>query len=141
MDTKGLSAMQEKLNRRMRWHFETYFSNLSLTSTQALTLEVIMMVCQEHDITPKDLEGFLEIKPSSVNSLLNGLERRGYIRRESVAYDGRLIKLVPTEKAFEMQEDISERISRYLEQLFSGISEEDLLVYESVIAQMLKNTT
>jgi len=141
MNIKMLSAMQEKLNRRMRWYFETYFSDISLTSTQALTLDVIMMEGCGHDITLKDLETFLEIKASSVNSLVNGLERRGYLRRESVSYDGRVKKLVPTEKAFQTREDILRRISQFLGDLFAGIPEEDLRVYESVIAKMIKNAT
>ena len=67
------------------------------------------------------------------------LERGGYLRRESLASDGRYKKLVLTEKTREMQEDILKRVYDYMRNMFSGIPEEDLIIFESVILRMAKN--
>lgn len=88
---------------------------------------------------PEDIEEFLEIKGSSVNNLINNLERNGYLRRENVSHDGRYKKLVLTEQTRTMQADITERVMAYMKGMFAGISEEDLLVFDAVISKMEKN--
>lgn len=139
MDEKKLMAQYDKLNRKMQRHFATYFSDSPLTCIQGLVLHYIIVESEHRDIFPKDLEEFLEIKGSSVTSLINNLERGGYLRRESLASDGRYKKLVLTEKTREMQEDILKRVYDYMRNMFSGIPKEDLIIFESVILRMAKN--
>lgn len=139
MDEKKLMAQYDKLNRKMQRHFATYFSDSPLTCIQGLVLHYIIVESEHRNIFPKDLEEFLEIKGSSVTSLINNLERGGYLRRESLASDGRYKKLVLTEKTREMQEDILKRVYDYMRNMFSGIPEEDLIIFESVILRMAKN--
>ncbi|MDD7389616.1 MAG: MarR family transcriptional regulator [Lachnospiraceae bacterium] len=139
MDYKVLTGKQERLNRLMNLHFSSFFDDLPLTSTQALTLEFIIDKAQHGEVFQKDIEVFLSIRGSSVTSLINNLERDGYIRRETVAFDGRYKHLAPTEKALGLKPVISERIDRYMESLFVGIPEEDLKIFESVLEKMAEN--
>ncbi len=139
MDEKKLMAQYDRLNRKMQRHFATYFSDSHLTCIQGLVLHFIIVESEQRDIFPKDLEEFLEIKGSSVTSLINNLERGGYLRRESLATDGRYKKLVLTEKTREIQEDILRRVYEYMRDMFAGIPEEDLKTFESVIFQMSRN--
>lgn len=139
MDYNVLTGKQERLRRLMNLHFATYFEDLPLTSTQALALEFIMEKAECGDVFQKDLEIFFSVRGSSVTSLINHLERDGYIRRESVRFDRRYKHLAPTEKALAMRKELSDRIDRYMESLFVGIPEADLRVYESVLEQMTKN--
>lgn len=139
MDEKKLMAQYDRLNRKMQRHFATYFSDSQLTCIQGLVLHFIIVESEQRDIFPKDLEEFLEIKGSSVTSLINNLERGGYLRRESLATDGRYKKLVLTEKTREIQEDILRRVYDYMRNMFVGIPEEDLRTFESVILQMSRN--
>ena len=87
------------------------------------------------------MEKFLEIKASSVNSLINNLERNGYLRRESISEDGRYKRLVLTDKAFAIREEIMQKVTTYMKSMFVGIAEDDLAVFERVILQMSKNTS
>lgn len=139
MDYKKLTGKQERLNRFMNLHFATYFEDLTLTSTQALALEFIMLKAENGAVFQKDLEVFLSVRGSSVASLINNLERDGYIQRETADFDGRYKSLIPTHKALDMKTDISERISQYMESLFVGIPEQDLQIFESVIDKMTEN--
>lgn len=140
MNYKVLTAKQEKLNRLMNLHFSSYFEDLPLTSTQALTLEYIIEKGKTDQVYQKDVEMFLSVRKSSVTSLIDNLERDGYIRRESVPFDGRYRHLAPTQKAMELKPVISERITQYMESLFVGIPDEDLEVFESVLDRMTENT-
>ena len=113
---------------------------MPLTGIQAHVLHYIMMESGRKDVFTKDLEEFLDIKGPSVTSLVNNLVRGGYLRRETIAGDGRFKKLILTDKALKMQTDITSRITCYMHSVFYGIAEEDLQVFETVILKMTENT-
>ncbi len=140
MDEQKLMEKYDKLNRRIRRYFASFFTDTPITSIQALILHYMIVESEKRDIFPKDLEEFLEIKGSSVTSLISNLERNGYLRRESLASDGRYKKLVLTEQTLAIQDDITERISEYMHSIFVGISEDDLKIFAKVIMQMTENT-
>lgn len=139
MKEKKLMEKYDKLNRKMHRYFSGFFTEISLTGMQALVLHYILVESENRDIFPKDLEEFLEVKPSSVTSLINTLERDGYLRRESLEDDGRYKKLVLTSKTLALKEEIVSRVDRYMKSMFVAISEEDLKVFEKVILQMTEN--
>lgn len=132
-------AEYDKLNRKMQRHFASYFSDSQLTCIQGLVLHYIIVESEGRDVFPKDLEEFLEIKGSSVTSLINNLERNGYLCRESLESDGRYKRLVLTKKTKVIQEDILKRVYDYMRDMFAEIPEEHLRIFESVILQMTKN--
>lgn len=139
MDYKVLTGKQERLRRLMNLHFSSFFGDLPLTSTQALTLEYIVEKANRGEVFQKDLEAFLSVRGSSVTSIINNLERDGYIKREQVSFDGRYKHLAPTQKALELKPVISERIDRYMESLFVDIPEDELKIFESVLEKMADN--
>lgn len=140
MNEKSIMEKYDKLNRKMQRYFSSFFTGTAVTSIQALVLQYLIVETKKRDVFPKDLEEFLEIKPSSVTSLISNLERNGYLRRESLVKDGRYKKLVLTEKTMEMEEEIEKCIDSYMKNMFLGISEDDLKVFEKVILQMTENT-
>ena len=141
MDEKKLMEKFDGLNRKMRRYFDSYFANTPLTSIQGLTLHYIFVESEHRNVYPRDLEKFLEIKASSVNSLINNLERNGYLRRESISEDARYKRLMLTDQACAVKEEIMQKVTAYMQSMFVGIAEEDLAVFERVILQMSKNTS
>lgn len=139
-DEKKLMEKYDKLNRRMLRYFSSFFTDTQITSIQGLILHYIIVESETRDIFPKDLEEFLEIKGSSVTSLISNLERNGYLRRESLDSDRRYKKLVLTEQTLAIKDDITSRVNEYMHSMFAGISENDLEVFEKVILQMAENT-
>ena len=139
MNEKLLMAKFDKLNRKMRRYFDSFFTGMPLTSIQALVLHYIIVESKNRDIFTKDLEEFLGIKGSSVTSLVNNLVRGGYLRRESLADDGRFKKLVLTEKTRGIEEEIVKRVTEYMKSMFVDIQEADLKVFEAVIQKMTEN--
>lgn len=139
-DEKKLMEKYDKLNRRMLRYFSSFFTDTQITSIQGLILHYIIVESEARDIFPKDIEEFLEIKGSSVTSLISNLERNGYLRRESLDSDRRYKKLVLTEQTLAIKDDITSRVNEYMHSMFAGISEDDLEVFEKVILQMTENT-
>ncbi|MDE6387859.1 MAG: MarR family transcriptional regulator [Lachnospiraceae bacterium] len=139
-DEKKLMEKYDKLNRRMLRYFSSFFTDTQITSIQGLILHYIIVESEARDIFPKDIEEFLEIKGSSVTSLISNLERNGYLRRESLDSDRRYKKLVLTEQTLAIKDDITSRVNEYMHSMFAGIAEDDLEVFERVIMQMTENT-
>ena len=58
---------------------------------------------RDKDIFQKDIENKFSIRRSTVSGILQLMEKKGYVKREGVAYDARLKKLTLTEKAWDYQ--------------------------------------
>ena len=138
MDETTLGQKSAAMNRRLKRYFDSFFADSPITSIQGLVLDYLFRN-RETDVFQKDLEEYLEIKGSSVTSILDNLEKNGYVRREAVDYDGRLKKLAITEKAYAIEEDIVERVNGYMYSLFRGIPEEEREVFYSVLCKMIDN--
>ena len=138
LDEKSLAEKYAAMNRRLKRYFDSFFADSPITSIQGLVLDYLFRN-READVFQKDLEEYLEIKGSSVTSILDNLEKNGYVRREAVDYDGRLKKLAITEKAYAIEEDIVERVNGYMYSLFRGIPEEEREVFYSVLCKMIDN--
>ena len=138
LDEKSLVEKYAAMNRRLKRYFDSFFADSPITSIQGLVLNYLFRN-RETDVFQKDLEEYLEIKGSSVTSILDNLEKNGYVRREAVDYDGRLKKLAITEKAYAIEEDIVERVNGYMYSLFRGIPEEEREVFYSVLCRMIDN--
>ena len=87
----------------------------------------------------KDVEKAYEIRRSTATGILQLLEKKGYVKRQSVSGDARLKKLVLTAKAVEVHDQIIARIERFEEQISEGISEEEKVVFFRIVDQMKKN--
>ena len=78
------------------------------------------------DVYQKDIEEHLSIRRSSVTNLLNQMEKSGLIERRSVDGDGRLKKVVLTQKSIEIRESIDRELGKIEIKLRDGMSEEEL---------------
>ena len=69
-----------------------------VTSTQGRVIGFIVSK-KGKDVFQRDLEEEFSVRRSTATSILQLMERNGFIRREAVDYDARLKKLILTEKA------------------------------------------
>ena len=67
------------------------------------------------------------------------MEKNGMIRKESVPVDARLKSLVPTQKAIELNSRVYEYLQDMDRLLTQGLTEEQVLQFKEMAAQMLKN--
>ena len=91
------------------------------------------------DIFQKDIEAEFKIGRSTVTNILQLMEKKGYIRRESVPYDARLKKLVLTDTGRELHLKTKDTIDILEAQTTEGISKEDLETFYRVIDQLKNN--
>ena len=138
---KQIMDKLEKLNHKMKRQLARSFQKgFPLSSVQGVSLHFIMTETAKRDVFTKDLEQFLDIKSASATSLVNYLEKLGYIRREPVEEDGRYRRLVLTEKAQEIWPELDQIIEGYIAGKFVGFTDEELATLDRLIGKMLANT-
>ena len=107
-----------------------------LTNMQRLVLHYILFQAPLGDIYQKDIEKAFQIRRSSATGILQLLEKNGFIYPETVEWDARLKKLLPTQKALELKEQIIAHI-QYMEALLRrGIPEADLKICLQVLEEL-----
>lgn len=94
---------------------------------------------RDKDIFQKDFENKFSIRPSTASNILKTMEQKGFIERVSVESDARLKKIVLTDKAIEIHKKVIIEIEDREKRLKSGIGEEELKVFFSVMKKLSAN--
>ena len=127
------------VSKNIRYFFEMSISENGLTSIQTRILGHLRQAQEENrDVFQRDIEEVFRIKRSSVTSVLQTLEKKELIVRESIPEDARLKKLVLTDKAIKMQRDtyhIIEEMEQEVRSMFTEQEFEQFLEYMSRIDQ------
>lgn len=105
----------------------------NLTISQAYVIDFICNEGKDKDVFQKDLESVFDLKRSSISLMLNNMEKSGLIERMLVKEDGRLKKIVLTEKSIKIYEKISDAIDLIENKLSENITEEELKVFQNVL--------
>jgi len=94
---------------------------------------------QDKDVFQKDIERYFSIGRSTVTNIIQLMEKKGFIIRESVEYDARLKKVVLTKKGIQNHESLERLIESLDNSLIEGITDEELLVFHSVVGKLTAN--
>ncbi len=91
------------------------------------------------DVYQKDIEAEFKIRRSSVTSVLNTMEKNGYVIRQSVISDARLKKLVLTDKAKQVGRAHHRSIVNFEKNLIDNMSHEEIRTLKSLLGKVLDN--
>jgi len=133
MDNKTEMCIGRKINilsRRIHRRIDKEASQYGITAVQARILGFIYCKSNKKDIFQRDIEEELDIRRSSVTSVLQLMEKNGHIKRVSVSEDARLKKIILTEKGLEIQKKVYDCILNMEKSLRDELShsETDILV-------------
>ena len=90
-------------------------------------------------IFQKDIEQRFAVGRSTVTNLIQLMEKKGFVKRESVKQDARLKKVILTEKGIASQESFEDIVEHIEEELSEGISEEELHIFYKVLDRINQN--
>lgn len=105
----------------------------NLTISQAYVIDFISNQGNDKEVFQKDLESVFDLKRSSISLMLNNMENSDLIERVSVKEDGRLKKIILTEKSIKIYEKISDAIDLIENKLSENIAEEEIKVFQNVL--------
>lgn len=94
---------------------------------------------QDREIYQKTIESEFNIRRSTVTTILQLMEKKGYIRRETVEGDARLKKIVLTAQGMETAARTESMIDDMERSLAEGIDEERLEVFCEVAEKLIAN--
>lgn len=126
------------LIRREAAHSDIHRHVDALTGTNGWIIGFIA----EHgdsDIFQRDLETRFSIRRSTASKILQLMEKKGLIERQSVAHDARLKKLVLTPKALELHKLATEEMQALESRLTHGLTKQELEGFFRVTEKLKQN--
>lgn len=94
---------------------------------------------REREVFQKDIEKYFKVSRSSVTGVIQVMEKKGYLRRESVDRDARLKKVILTDRGIHTHEAIESLIDCLNTRTMEGISDEELEIFFRVIQKLEAN--
>ena len=114
------------VSKNIRYFFDLAMSESGLTSIQSRILGHLRHAEEEGKcVFQREIEDVFRIKRSSVTSVLQTLEKKGLVVRESIPEDARVKKLVLTEEARKMQVCTYHALGRMEREMRSLFTEEE----------------
>lgn len=110
----------------------------SLTPMQIWIIEYLYMN-RDRNVFQRDLEADFNVRRSTVSGILQNLEKKGLICRESVDQDARLKKITLTDEAVSIHQDMLQKFSCLEEKMTEGIMEEEWTVFYNVLEKIRQN--
>lgn len=110
----------------------------NLTSVQKWVLGYLSDHIDE-DVFQRDLEEEFSIRRSTATGILQLMEKSDLITREPVPYDARLKKIVLTERACKIQDEIHKKIKEHHKRLTKGINPDEIEVFLNVMEKIKQN--
>ena len=106
-----------------------------------LQVEIITYLIENKDKTiyQKDIEEKLKISKAAVSDVLNSMEGRGIITKESDVCDARRKRIIISKKAIETHDVMMKRLDSLNDSILDGISEDELNIFYKVIEKLKEN--
>lgn len=90
-------------------------------------------------MTAGEISEALDIRPSSVSELIAKLENAGFVSKEKDTADKRIVNIQLTAEGKAFLEKHQDKRDAFFEQLFAGITEEQLQTFNAVLDKMQEN--
>ncbi|MDD7390806.1 MAG: MarR family transcriptional regulator [Lachnospiraceae bacterium] len=129
----------KKLSNLIKKQIDRLSAESGLTGFQGYLMGYLIREGGRRDLFQRDVEKHLEISRASVTSILQLLEKNGFVRRESVETDARLKKIAVTEKGYQANDRILNSLDQMESNLKEGISTEEMEIFISVMERIKKN--
>ena len=127
-------------SHRMKVSLDSSFGDASLNGLQARILGFVETNDKlGKDVYQKDIEAEFKIRRSSVSSVLDTMEKNGFIMRQSVASDARLKKLVLTEKSIQIGQHYKNSVEYFESSVIKGLTEEEIKQLKKLLGRVYKN--
>ncbi|MBO5089410.1 MAG: MarR family transcriptional regulator [Clostridia bacterium] len=94
---------------------------------------------RDKEVFQRDFENRFSIRRSTASNILKTMEQNGFIQRVRVEGDARLKRIILTDKAIKIHEEIMRDIKRRELKLRKGISEEEIDQFLSMVNRFIAN--
>lgn len=136
---KDCGAWINLLSHKIKTQLNATCQSLGITGVQSWVIYHILVHSKDGPVYQRDIETAFGLSRSTATGILQLLEKNGIIRRESVASDGRLKRLIPTQRAVDLNAQVHASLLETDRMLTRGLSEGQIQLFKEMSAQMLQN--
>lgn len=133
-----IKAISNRMMRRLDGEAAGIDSDL-ITAAQKRVIIYLYEQKDNGDIFQRDVEQYLSIRRPTATRMINNMEKNGFVRRESVEYDGRLKKLTLTQKSIDMYNEIFNEIDIVERNMTRGLTEWEKQEFLRIARKIRKN--
>ena len=140
-EDKYISTQLRGLSHRIHRFFENSPNKKEIdTITGTHGWIIAFLSCKKgEDVFQKDVEREFDVTRSTASKVIDLMEQKGLVKRETVSHDARLRKIVMTQKAEALSEMFESDRNLLEETLTCGFSEEEKEKLCEFIARMKNN--
>lgn len=121
MDSNAIKSYIDEMTGTHGWALKYFYKN------------------RDKDIFQRDFEREFDIRRSTASSILSLMEKNGLITRQSVESDGRLKKIMLTDKAVDIHKRVEAAFDKMEEDIMKGISEEETEAFLKTLDRIKSN--
>ena len=136
---KDCGAQINLLSRMLKRRLNVTLQGLGITAIQSRVMFYIMDHCLEGPVFQRDVEQVFSLSRSTATGILQQLEEKDLLRRESVPSDARLKNLVPTPRAAELDAEVRACLRQSEALLTRGLSDGQVQLFKETLATMAAN--
>ncbi len=135
----AVKSLARKIDKVMERRAEA-IGAVTLTRMQRWILNYLY-TCREtgQDVFQKDVEVKFQTRRSTATELLKGMEKAGLIERVPVAHDGRMKRIVLTERALDYRVRMDEQILLFEQKMADGFAREELDSFFGIMKRLEAN--
>lgn len=128
-----------KISHRLRRRSQAVQESIGISEAQGRILNYILAEGSRRNVYQKDIEEEFDLRPPTASSILRSLEKQEMISRVPDETDGRLKKLIFTEKADKIRLALEEEIVETERRLLDGITDEEQKMFLRLAEKMFHN--
>ena len=140
IDRIEIFGIIHKVDNQIKRQIDQIACQHGLTGIHSFFLKCIYDNVENGDVFQKDLEKMFDIRRSSVSTMISCVEKKGYIKRESIPTDKRINKIVLTEEGRKKYEEVDADLKEYKHQLLKDFSDEEIDLVYSMLQKISDNT-
>lgn len=114
------------LDNQIKRNMDSIAQQYGLTIIQYIVMEHIKELGENEEIYQRDIERLMNVRRSTVSSVLGLLEGKGFLKREGVKKDARLKKLTLTEQGASVFKQLKTEIDKEDNRMSDIFSDEEL---------------
>lgn len=128
-----------KISHRLRRRSQAVQESIGISEVQGRILNYILAEGSRRNVYQKDIEEEFDLRPPTASSILRNLEKQEMISRVPDETDGRLKKLIFTEKADTIRLALEKEIVETERRLLDGITDEEQKMFLRLAEKMFHN--
>ena len=140
MEQTTIEKYVRKIFHYLRFGAEKYTAEFDITSAQGRLLEIIVNdTLNGVDVTRKHLEQVANVKGSSITSLLDGLQRKKFIIKNTSKNDRRALSIKVTKRGYAAITKVQELFALQEKQLLLGMTKEEKKIFFDLLERACQN--